>query len=153
MLHTLDENSSKAFHSKQLLARFVALEEATEAIADIIVLSSQKKEEVPSKYKRLPEINGFSICYKIGPIPKKNGKKQSSQLPTAAPSGGSPIQKNRGSSRLRKAIDGLDFQLAQEEDLVKDYRLGDSFNMMNLQEIENKYNVDFSKWKPLLNQT
>ena len=45
---------SKSFHSKQLLVRFVALEEATEAIVDIIVLSSQRKEEVPSKYKRLP---------------------------------------------------------------------------------------------------
>jgi hypothetical protein len=47
-------DSSKAFHSKQLLARFVTLEEATEAIVDIIVLSSQRKEEVPAKYKRLP---------------------------------------------------------------------------------------------------
>lgn len=45
---------SKAFQSKQLLVRFVALEEATEAISDIIILSSQKKEEVPQKYKRLP---------------------------------------------------------------------------------------------------
>ena len=45
---------SKSFHSKQLLVRFMALEEATEAIADIIILSSQRKEEVPSHYKRLP---------------------------------------------------------------------------------------------------
>ena len=47
-------DTSKAFHSKQLLVKFAALEEATEAIVDLIVLSSQKKEEVPSKYKRLP---------------------------------------------------------------------------------------------------
>lgn len=53
--HTISSvDSSKSFHNKQLLAKFVALEEATEAIVDIIVLSSQKKEEVPSKYKRLP---------------------------------------------------------------------------------------------------
>lgn len=36
------------------------------------------------------------------------------------------------------AIDGLDFKLAQEKDLVKDYRLGDGFKMMNLQDIENR---------------
>ena len=47
-------SDSKSFHSKQLLMRIVALEEATEAITDIIVLSSQRKEEVPAHYKRLP---------------------------------------------------------------------------------------------------
>lgn len=45
---------SKSFHSKQLLVRIVALEEATEAITDIIILSAQRKEDVPAKYKRLP---------------------------------------------------------------------------------------------------
>ena len=48
--------NSKSFHSKQLLARFVSLEEATEAIADIIILSGQRKEDVPSNYKRLPYV-------------------------------------------------------------------------------------------------
>ncbi len=45
---------SKSFHSKQLLVRFMALEEATEAITDIIVLSAQRKEDMPSNYRRLP---------------------------------------------------------------------------------------------------
>ena len=45
---------TKSFHSKQLLARFAALEEAKDAIVDIIVLSGSHKEEVPPRYKRLP---------------------------------------------------------------------------------------------------
>ncbi len=45
---------SKSFHSKQLLVKFVALEQATEAVTDIIILSEQRKEDVPSSYKRLP---------------------------------------------------------------------------------------------------
>ena len=45
---------SKAFSSKQLMVRYVASEEATEAVSDIIILSSSRKEEVPPKYKRLP---------------------------------------------------------------------------------------------------
>ena len=44
----------KAFHSKLLLLKFVAQDEATEGIIDIIVLSSHHKERVPPKYKRLP---------------------------------------------------------------------------------------------------
>lgn len=73
------------------------------------------------------------------------------------------------------AIDGLDFKLTQETDLMRDYRLGDGFKMMNLQDIENtvspsprpfplqsrfmlsppplQYNVDFTKWRSLVNQT
>ena len=34
--------------------KFVALEQATEALSDIIVFSGQRKEDVPPNYKRLP---------------------------------------------------------------------------------------------------
>lgn len=73
------------------------------------------------------------------------------------------------------AIDGIKFELTQQKDLVKDYKL-ENFKALSLQDIENKvspganaayvhhdlyslpflflqYNYDFSKWKPLANQT
>lgn len=45
---------SKAFSTKQILAKFVPLEQATYALTDILVLSPSRKEDVPAGYKRLP---------------------------------------------------------------------------------------------------
>jgi len=67
---THDDNN-KAFSTKQILAKFVPLEQATYALTDILVLSPSRKEDVPAGYKRLPEINGFSICFKVTQLSKK----------------------------------------------------------------------------------
>ena len=48
---------TKAFSSKQLLAKFTPLEEATQAVTDIVVLSPSRKEDVPTKYQRLPYVD------------------------------------------------------------------------------------------------
>ena len=48
---------TKAFSSKQLLAKFTPLEEATKAVTDIVVLSPARKEDVPARYQRLPYDN------------------------------------------------------------------------------------------------
>ena len=45
---------TKAFSSKQLLAKFTPLEEVTQAVTDLVVLSPSKKEDVPAGYRRLP---------------------------------------------------------------------------------------------------
>ena len=45
---------SKVFSTKQILAQFVPLEQATYALTDILVLSPSRKEDVPTGYKRLP---------------------------------------------------------------------------------------------------
>jgi len=50
---THDDNN-KAFSTKQILAKFVPLEQATYALTDILVLSPSRKEDVPAGYKRLP---------------------------------------------------------------------------------------------------
>lgn len=54
----------------------------------------------------LREINGFSICFKIGPVPKKNAKtdKQKQQVNNSSSSdgGGHPIKKGVGSTKVRK---------------------------------------------------
>ena len=49
----LSSPDTKAFSSKQLLAKFTPLEQATRAITDVVVLSAAKKEDVPPKYTRL----------------------------------------------------------------------------------------------------
>ena len=48
---------TKAFSSKQLLAKFTPLEEATKAVTDIVVLSPARKEDVPARYQRLPYVD------------------------------------------------------------------------------------------------
>ena len=45
---------TKAFGSKQLLAEFTPLEEVTQAVTDVVVLSPSRKEDVPTGYRRLP---------------------------------------------------------------------------------------------------
>ena len=45
---------TKAFSSKQLLAKFTPLEQATHAVTDLVVLSPSRKEDVPGGYRRLP---------------------------------------------------------------------------------------------------
>ena len=45
---------TKAFSSKQLLAKFTPLEQATQAVTDLVVLSPSKKEDVPAEYRRQP---------------------------------------------------------------------------------------------------
>ena len=47
---------TKAFSSKQLLAEFTPLEQATQAVTDIVVLSPSRKEDVPAGYRRLPYV-------------------------------------------------------------------------------------------------
>ena len=47
---------TKAFSSKQLLAEFTPLEQATQAVTDVVVLSPFKKEDVPAGYRRLPYV-------------------------------------------------------------------------------------------------
>ena len=44
---------SKAFSSKDVLIKIDPLESATQAVTDIVVLSSSKKDQVPSGYSRL----------------------------------------------------------------------------------------------------
>ena len=45
---------SKAFSSKTVLIKIDPLESATQAVTDVVVLSSSKKDQVPSGYSRLP---------------------------------------------------------------------------------------------------
>ena len=47
---------TKAFSSKQLLAKFTPLEEVTQAVTDLVVLSASRKEDVPAGYRRLPYV-------------------------------------------------------------------------------------------------
>ena len=47
---------TKAFSSNQLLAEFTPLEQATQAVTDIVVLSPSRKEDVPAGYRRLPYV-------------------------------------------------------------------------------------------------
>ena len=47
---------TKAFSSKQLLAKFTPLEEVTQAVTDLVVLSASRKEDVPVGYRRLPYV-------------------------------------------------------------------------------------------------
>ena len=48
------DDGNKTFTHKQLLVRFQAQDQAKEAILDVVVLSANKKEDVPSGFKRLP---------------------------------------------------------------------------------------------------
>ena len=55
---------TKAFSSKQLLAKFTPLEEATQAVTGVVVLSPSRKEDVPAGYRRLPYVySKHSTCY------------------------------------------------------------------------------------------
>ena len=47
---------TKAFSSKQLLAKFTPLKEATQAVTGVVVLSPSRKEDVPAGYRRLPYV-------------------------------------------------------------------------------------------------
>jgi hypothetical protein len=53
--NTLDDGM-QAFKKKQLLVRYEAAQEATEAVAEIVLLSKKthKKEEIPEGFKQLP---------------------------------------------------------------------------------------------------
>ena len=48
------DDGNKTFSHKQLLVRFQAPDQAKDAITDIVVLSANKKEDVPRGFKRLP---------------------------------------------------------------------------------------------------
>ena len=48
------DDGNKAFSHKQLLVRFQAPDQAQQAIHDIVILSANKKEDVPTGFKRLP---------------------------------------------------------------------------------------------------
>ena len=48
------DDGNKTFSQKQLLVRFQAPDQAQEAVQDIVILSTHKKEDVPSGFKRLP---------------------------------------------------------------------------------------------------
>lgn len=79
---TTADDSKEVFPgaNKSLFVQFKKISEAPQAITDLVILSSANKAKVPSGYRRLPDINGFSICFKIGPF-----KGACTQPPPAAP--------------------------------------------------------------------
>jgi hypothetical protein len=75
LAHTHDDNT-KAFSHKVLTIKVDHPEQTTRAVTDLQILSATRKEDVPTGFTRLPDINGFSICYKVGDV----GKKKTPQL-------------------------------------------------------------------------
>lgn len=52
----LSPSDTKVFSTKQILAKYVPLEEVKKAVTDIVILSASKKEDVPPGYTRLPYV-------------------------------------------------------------------------------------------------
>jgi hypothetical protein len=50
---SLDDNV-KPFSSKLVVIKLTPVDQATEGVTDVLVLSGSKKESVPAGYKRLP---------------------------------------------------------------------------------------------------
>lgn len=152
---TMDDNT-KSFHTKQLLVKFTPQTEATAAVTDLMVLSVSKKDEVPPGYKRLPEINGFSICFKISPVAKKRSDDKSAESPAQTkPSSTSDRARNTSTLAMKKiksAVDGLIFKLSDngnlDESLMK--LAIDNLSVLSLQDVEDKFSHDFSKWSDIL---
>jgi hypothetical protein len=67
---TTEDDSKEVFPSanKSLFVQFKRVNQAPEAITDIVILSTVNKAKVPQGYKRLPDINGFTICFRVGPF-------------------------------------------------------------------------------------
>eukprot|EP00731_Ephydatia_muelleri_P023804 Em0016g75a len=85
---TFDDNT-KSFTNKQLLW--------------------QSKEQVPAGFKRLPEINGLSICYKLTPLPKKRAPSLAaqgslSQPPTENPPSTEQQQQAQSTPSVQRSV-------------------------------------------------
>lgn len=102
LISTLD---TKAFSAKVLTMKVGPNEQTTRAVTEIQILSASRKEDVPAGFKRLPlvlhilymyhsmqgvvtappppsirDINGFSICYKVGDVGKRKAPQPAIQL-------------------------------------------------------------------------
>ncbi|XP_059619643.1 multivesicular body subunit 12B [Phlebotomus argentipes] len=64
ILQTTD-NAQKAWRKRQLVFKVVERRNASKAVTDIIICSKSKK--APSGFLIAGEINGLSVCYKVGP--------------------------------------------------------------------------------------
>ncbi|XP_055716736.1 multivesicular body subunit 12B [Phlebotomus papatasi] len=59
------DNVQKAWRKRQLVFKVVERKNACKAVTDIIICSKSKK--APSGFLIAGEINGLSVCYKVGP--------------------------------------------------------------------------------------
>jgi hypothetical protein len=145
---SLDDNV-KPFSSKLVVIKLTPVDQATEGVTDVLVLSGSKKESVPAGYKRLPEINGFSICYQISKLSKKSSNfkpppvRKVLQKSVDNDSGSGPQSQGKPANKKPlSAIDGLNFKLNQPQDNY-DSQFCLEINLLTLDDIDNKFNFDW----------
>ena len=107
LIQLISTPDTKAFSQKVLTMKVGPNEQTTRAVTEIQILSASRKEDVPSGFKRLPlvrhilyihvyhsmqgivtappppsirDINGFSICYKVGDVGKRKAPQPAIKL-------------------------------------------------------------------------
>uniref|UniRef100_A0A6B2E9H1 Multivesicular body subunit 12A n=1 Tax=Phlebotomus kandelakii TaxID=1109342 RepID=A0A6B2E9H1_9DIPT len=72
IIHQTTDNVQKAWRKRQLVFKSVERRNASKAVTDIIICSKSKK--APNGFLIAGEINGLSVCYKVGaatrPLPQ-----------------------------------------------------------------------------------
>lgn len=86
LLHRTADTEQKAWRKRQLVYRLTHVKNATQAITDIIVCSRLK--QAPAGFTFAGEINGMTVCYKMGSIGLNN-------ILNGQSTNGSPFLNNR----------------------------------------------------------
>jgi hypothetical protein len=126
-------------------------EQATRAVRELQILSASRKEDVQLGFTRLPDINGFSICFKVGEVGRRNSAPTTKPAPVeAANKEGTTLAR-----KVRSATDGLQFKLSamvEKKQYLIQHAIGD-LQMLSLEDFEEKYTVDFDKYRSYTNVT
>jgi hypothetical protein len=150
LAHTHDDNT-KAFSHKVLVMKVAPHEQATRAVRELQILSASRKEDVQLGFTRLPDINGFSICFKVGEVGRRNSAPTTKPAPVeAANKEGTTLAR-----KVRSATDGLQFKLSamvEKKQYLIQHAIGD-LQMLSLEDFEEKYTVDFDKYRSYTNVT
>ncbi|XP_065917890.1 multivesicular body subunit 12B-like [Dysidea avara] len=155
-----DDDHKEAFSGgKSLLIKFTPREQADKAVIDLIILSSQKLRNLPEGYQRLPEINNFSLCYKVGnlssvkstqPTTSEEKNKPAEQASPGVPAGQESTQPVEVTT-----LDSIQFKLNDKNDpqkLLQQFTVP-RISTLSTQEIEDKFKFDFSLEEEIVART
>ncbi|KAL5483743.1 hypothetical protein EMCRGX_G020154 [Ephydatia muelleri] len=158
---TFDDNT-KSFTNKQLLVKYTPLDQASCLVVDIRVLSGSQKEQVPAGFKRLPEINGLSICYKLTPLPKKRAPSLAaqgslSQPPTENPPSTEQQQQAQSTPSVqRSVIDDVKIKVNETpstvQECIEKFTLPGT-ELLTVDAINAKFNFNWAELQLIAGQT